>query len=187
MGEQVVNAVGCGYEVGADCTVGERTSVGDGACVISGSTIGADCTIGRRAHIEGSAVGDRCVVQAYAYVPAGITLEDDVFVGPHVCFTNDATPTAVHTGEFVPAKTRVKTGAVVGANATIGAGVTIGARAFVAVGAIVLQDVPDGATVHGHAGLCVNYSTLPRVPPKGGPDRRGDDPQHRQLMPGGEV
>lgn len=141
-------------EVEAGCVVGQGTRVWDHACVIRGSRVGEDCTIGRHAHIEGSTVGDRCKVQTFAYLPPGVTLEDEVFVGPAAVFTNHKRPQAVREGgeEFVPEKTLVKKGAVIGANATIGPGVTIGQRAVIAAGAVVMRDVPDGGFVYGTTG-----------------------------------
>ena len=139
-------------EVGRDCRVGAGTTVWNHACVIRGSRVGEDCTIGRHAHIEGSTVGDRCKVQTFAYLPPGVTLEDEVFVGPHACFTNHKRPQAIRVGDFEPEKTLVKRGAAIGANATIGPGVTIGAGAVIAAGAVVTRDVPDGGTVYGVTG-----------------------------------
>ena len=159
-----------------EATVGLGTKVWPGAYVGRGSIVGRDCVIGRHAHIEGSTVGDRCKVQTFAYLPPGITLEDEVFIGPHACFTNHREPTAVREGDFVPEKTLVKQGAVIGANATIGPGVTIGKRAFVAAGAVVVKDVPDGGTVYGHAGLCVRPESFAVRRHAGGQDGRGDEP-----------
>lgn len=141
-------------EIEVGCVVGPNTNVWPGAYVGRGSRVGEDCVIGRHAHIEGSTVGDRCKVQTFAYLPPGVTLEDEVFVGPHACFTNHKRPQAVreHGEEFVPEKTLVKRGAVIGANATIGPGVTIGQAAIVAAGAVVTRDVPDGGFVYGATG-----------------------------------
>lgn len=164
-------------EVEMGCAVGRGTTVWDHAAVLRGSCVGADCTIGRHAHIEGSTVGDRCKVQTFAYLPPGVTLEDEVFVGPHAVFTNHREPTAVREGEFVPERTLVKRGAVIGANATIGPGVTIGERAFVAAGAVVVKDVPDGGTVYGYAGMCIRPGSFSVRRHLGGPDGRGDEPK----------
>jgi len=136
-------------------SVGERTRVWGAAWIGRQSTVGADCTIGRCVHVEGSQVGDRCSLQTFAYLCPGTRLEDEVFVGPHVCFTNHRRPTAVRDGEFIPEGSTVKRGARIGANATIGPGITIGEGAFVQMGARVFRDVPAGATVYGSPDFCV--------------------------------
>lgn len=107
--------------------------------------IGDDCTIHAPVWIgNGVKIGNRCKIQAFAFIPFGVTIEDDVFIGPHVCFTNDKYP---------PSEDRqytlVKGGASIGANATIIAGVIIGEMAKVAAGAVVTKDVPSGASVKG--------------------------------------
>jgi UDP-2-acetamido-3-amino-2,3-dideoxy-glucuronate N-acetyltransferase len=76
-----------------------------------------------------------------------VTIEDEVFVGPHACFTNDRVPKAVGDWEITP--TLVKKGASIGANATIICGVTIGENALVGAGAVVTKDVPPNAVVAG--------------------------------------
>ena len=84
-------------------------------------------------------IGDRCKVEAFAFIPPGVVIEDEVFVGPHACFTNDKRPHA--TGKWERVKTLVKRGASIGANATVLCGVTIGE------GAMVTQDAPPGKDV----------------------------------------
>ena len=88
-----------------------------------------------------------CKIEAFAFLPVGVTIEDEVFIGPHVCFTNDKMPKAVGDWEMTP--TLVKKGASIGANATIVCGVTIGENALVAAGAVVTKDVPANAIVAG--------------------------------------
>jgi len=92
-------------------------------------------------------IGDRCKVEAFAFIPTGVTIEDEVFIGPHACFTNDRVPKAV--GDWEVAPTLVKKGASIGANATIVCGVTIGENALVGAGAVVTKDVPANAIVVG--------------------------------------
>ncbi|MGD9962946.1 MAG: acyltransferase, partial [Thermoplasmata archaeon] len=86
-------------------------------------------------------------VEAFAFIPTGVTIEDEVFIGPHVCFTNDRRPRAVGDWEVTP--TLVRKGASIGANATIICGVTIGEGALVGAGAVVTKDVPARAVVVG--------------------------------------
>lgn len=106
---------------------------------------GSGCTFHSHVWIaDGVVFGDRVKVQAFAFIPEGVLIEDDVFIGPHVCFTNDKFPPS-HRTKWAP--TVVKRHAVIGANATILPGVTIGVSAVIGAGAIVTKDVPDGAIV----------------------------------------
>lgn len=139
-------------EVGEGVVIGPRTRVWGHACVMRGARIGADCVIGRYAHIEGSTVGNRCKLQNGAYLPPGVTLEDEVFVGPFAKFANERYPRACRGPEdppFVPRGATVKRGAAVGMDARVGAEVVIGEGALVGMGAVVCEDVPATATVVG--------------------------------------
>ena len=123
-----------------------------------GCEIGDGTRIGAFVEIRRSVkVGRNVKIQAFAFIPDGVTLEDGVFIGPHVCFTNDLYPRSVHAdGELVEPSdwqtisTLVKSRAAIGANATIRCGVVIGAGAMVGAGSVVLHDVPDGAVVAGN-------------------------------------
>jgi UDP-2-acetamido-3-amino-2,3-dideoxy-glucuronate N-acetyltransferase len=110
--------------------------------VILDCSIGARCTIHAPVWIGNNVViGDDCKVQAFAFLPDGVELGNGVFIGPHVCFTNDPVPPSKDW-----AKTRVGDGAVIGAGAVIKAGVTIAPGAKIGCGAVVVKDVPaDGA------------------------------------------
>jgi len=108
---------------------------------------------------KGVVIGDNCKVQAFAFIPDGVTLENNVFIGPHVCFTNDRHPHAQ--GEWQESKTLVQEGASVGANATIVAGVTIGKGATVGAGAVVTKDVPAGETWVGNPASPITRSLKP--------------------------
>ena len=95
-------------------------------------------------------IGKNCKIQSFAFIPNGVEIEDSVFIGPHVCFTNDPKMDIVPQGEFTPSKTIVKKGARIGANACIRAGVTIGEGAIIGMGSVVLQDVGDNETWFGN-------------------------------------
>lgn len=122
-----------------------------------GCTIGAETKIGSFVEIQKNAtVGERCKISSHSFICEGVTIDDEVFVGHGVIFTNDRYPRAVNEDgslqtesdwEVVP--TRVKQRAAIGSNATIGAGVVIGERALVGAGAVVTSDVPDYAIVAG--------------------------------------
>ena len=95
-------------------------------------------------------IGENVKIQAFAFIPNGVTIEDDVFIGPHVCFTNDPKMDIVPSGEFVPTKTLIKRGARIGANASILAGITIGINAIIGMGAVIVKDVGDNETWLGN-------------------------------------
>jgi acetyltransferase-like isoleucine patch superfamily enzyme len=124
---------------------------------VYGCEIGDETRIGSFVEIRRSArVGKRCKIQAFAFIPEGVTIEDGCFLGPHVVFTNDRYPRATNDSgnvagprdwEIVP--TTVREGASIGANATILCGVTIGRGALVGAGAVVTRNVPDFAIVAG--------------------------------------
>ncbi len=108
--------------------------------------IGHDCTIHSHVWIGNDVkIGDDCKIQAFAFIPDGVTLADGVFIGPHVCFTNDKNPPYA---DF--RRTYVAKNAAIGANATILPGVTIGESAKIGAGAVVTKDVPAGETWVGN-------------------------------------
>jgi len=123
-----------------------------------GCEIGAETKIGSFVEIRKTAkIGARCKIQAFAFIPEGVTIEDGVFIGPHVCFTNDLFPRAINQDgtlqdgsdwEILP--TRVGRGASVGANATILCGIEIGEFALIGAGSVILKDVPAYAVVAGN-------------------------------------
>jgi UDP-2-acetamido-3-amino-2,3-dideoxy-glucuronate N-acetyltransferase len=135
----------------AGCKVWRQAHIRERATIGAGSIIGAGVYVG-----AGVRVGARCKVQNNALLYEGVSLEDGVFVGPQVCFTNDLLPRAVNPDltlkaaedwEVVP--TLVREGAAVGAQSVVIAGVTIGRWALVGAGSVVTRDVPDHALVFG--------------------------------------
>ncbi len=131
------------------CQIGERTAIWHFCHVSEKASIGEDCVLGQNVYVgPGVRIGDRVKIQNNVSVYVGVTLEDDVFVGPSAVFTNVKKPKARARGEF--ARTLVKHGAVIGANVTIICGVQIGANSFVGAGSVVTHDVPDGAMVYGN-------------------------------------
>jgi len=102
-------------------------------------------------------IGKNCKIEAFAFIPEGVELEDGVFIGPHACFTNDKLPRAVNKNGTLKAaddwevtKTLVKKRASIGANATIICGVIIGKNSIVGAGSVVTKDVPDNVIVVGN-------------------------------------
>jgi UDP-2-acetamido-3-amino-2,3-dideoxy-glucuronate N-acetyltransferase len=122
-----------------------------------GCAIGEDTKIGAFVEIQKNAsVGARCKVSSHAFICEGVTIEDEVFVGHGVMFTNDPYPRAVTEdgalqgeADWHVVPTRVMRRASIGSNATVLAGVTIGEQALVGAGAVVTRDVPDYAIVAG--------------------------------------
>lgn len=112
-----------------------------------GASIGRYCTIHSHVWIgERVLIGDDVKIQAFSFIPNGVTIENRVFIGPGVIFTNDRQPPS---GGKCWAPILVKEGASIGANATILPGLIIGAGSMVAAGAVVTQDVPPGCLVAG--------------------------------------
>lgn len=141
--------------------VGEGTRIWAYVNVLEGATIGRDCNICDRCFIENDVViGDRVTVKCGVSLYDGVVLEDDVFVGPDVSFSNDARPRSGQRRETHP-RTLVRAGASLGAGVVLLPGVTVGRSAMVGAGSLVTRDVPDfalvygsPARVHGHVCRC---------------------------------
>jgi len=130
--------------------VGEGTRIWHFCHVMPGAVIGRDCNLGQNCVVmPGVRIGNNCKLQNNVSVYEGVELEDDVFCGPSMVFTNVSTPRSHvnRRGEY--ARTLVRRGASIGANATIVCGVTLGAYSFVGAGAVVTRDVKDHALVTG--------------------------------------
>ena len=129
--------------------IGGNTNIWQFVVVLGGAVIGDNCNICANCFIENDVVvGNHVTVKCGVQLWDGITIEDDVFIGPNATFCNDKYPRSGNK-EFLLLRTTVKKGASIGANATILPGVTIGEKAMIAAGAIVTKDVPDGITVKG--------------------------------------
>jgi UDP-2-acetamido-3-amino-2,3-dideoxy-glucuronate N-acetyltransferase len=132
------------------CQIGEGTKIWHFSHVMPGARIGRGCNIGQNVLIASDVVvGDNVKIQNNVSVYTGVTLEDDVFCGPSMVFTNVVNPRSEipRKDEYRP--TLVRRGATLGANSTILCGHTIGRYAFVAAGAVVTSDVPDYALMVG--------------------------------------
>jgi UDP-2-acetamido-3-amino-2,3-dideoxy-glucuronate N-acetyltransferase len=130
--------------------VGEGTRIWHFSHVCAGARIGAGCSLGQNVYVANEVrIGDRVKIQNNVSVYDAVTLEDDVFCGPSVVFTNVFNPRAAVARKDAYRPTLVRQGATLGANCTIVCGVTIGAHAFIGAGAVVTQDVPDHALMTG--------------------------------------
>ena len=145
-------------EVSPDAEIGPGTSIWNQAQVRERARIGAECVIGKNAYVDADVViGDRVKVQNNVSLFRGVTVEDGVFIGPHVCFTNDRVPRAVNRdgspkadADWEVSPTLVRQGAALGANSTILPGVTIGRWAMIGSGSVVTRDVGDHELVAGN-------------------------------------
>lgn len=146
--------------IAPDVTLGERVVIHHPELVnLYGCHIGDDSKIGAFVEIQKDAsVGRRCKISSHSFLCAGVTIEDEVFVGHGVMFINDLYPRATTDGQLqteadwkvVP--THVRRGASIGSGAVILCGITVGEHALVGAGAVVTRDVPDHAIVAGTPG-----------------------------------
>lgn len=133
--------------------IGENTKIWHFSHVQSGSKIGKKCILGQNVNIANNVtIGNFVKIQNNVSVYEGVELEDYVFCGPSMVFTNILNPRSKYpqVGAEFYIKTLVKEGASLGANSTIVCGITIGRFAFVGAGAVVTKDVPDFALVVGN-------------------------------------
>jgi UDP-2-acetamido-3-amino-2,3-dideoxy-glucuronate N-acetyltransferase len=137
--------------VDADVTIGEGTKIWHFSHVLSASHIGKRCNLGQNVMIGPNVrLGDDVKVQNNVSIYEGVELEDDVFCGPSMVFTNVINPRSHVPRKHEYRRTLVKRGATLGANCTVLCGVTIGMYAFVGAGAVVTKAVPDHALVMGN-------------------------------------
>ncbi len=147
-----------GAEVHPEAKIGAGTRIWRQAHIREFAQIGETCNIGKGVYIDAHVqIGSRVKIQNHVSIFEGVRLEDGVFIGPHVCFTNDLAPRAITpTGELKGADdweitpTLVKYGASIGAGAIILCGITIGEFALVGAGSVVTRDVAPHALVFGN-------------------------------------
>lgn len=137
-------------EVDDTAIVGEGTKIWNQAQVRNNAVIGKDCILSKNVYIdEHVKIGDRVKAQNNVNVYHGVTIEDEVFLGPSMTFTNDMYPRAC-SDDWVITETVVKKGASIGANATIRCGIIIGEYATIGSGSVVTKDVPPHALYVGN-------------------------------------
>lgn len=130
--------------------IGEGTKIWHFSHILSNTKIGKNCRIGQNVMIGPNVkIGNNVKIQNNVSVYEGVEIEDDVFCGPSMVFTNVINPRAFIERKHEFKKTLVKRGATIGANATIVCGVTIGEYAFIGAGAVVTKDVLPYALVIG--------------------------------------
>lgn len=156
-------------EIDKSASLGDGTTIWHQVQIREHAKVGKDCVIGKGVYIDKNVtIGNNCRIQNNASIYYGVTIKNGVFIGPHVCFTNDILPRAVTPkGEpkgikdWIITKTVVKRGASIGAGSIIVPGVTIGEWAMVGAGSVVTKHVAphslvfgNPARVHGYVCAC---------------------------------
>jgi acetyltransferase-like isoleucine patch superfamily enzyme len=135
-----------------------------------GCEIGNDVKIGCFVEIQkGARIGNRCKISSHTFICEGVTLEDDVFIGHNVTFTNDRYPRATDgkgrlqtEADWVCIPTLIKRGAAIGSGTTLLCGITVGENAIIGAGSVVTKDVPPGAVMAGNPARMIR-SLQPKV------------------------
>lgn len=130
--------------------IGKGTTIWQFCVILPGAEVGNDCNICSHCFIENDVrIGNKVTVKCGVQLWDGLRVEDEVFIGPNVTFTNDKVPRSKqHPQTFL--QTTIRKGASIGASATILPGIVIGERAMVGAGSVVVKDVPPGVTVVGN-------------------------------------
>lgn len=133
------------------CSIGAGTKIWHFTHVMANCAIGERCNIGQNVVVStGCVVGNNVKIQNNVSLYTGVVLEDDVFCGPSMVFTNVVNPRSHVSRKHEYQRTLVKRGATIGANATVICGVTLGRYCFIGAGSVVTRDVPDYAMVFGN-------------------------------------
>jgi len=141
-----------------DCQIGEGTRIWHFTHLMPHCKIGKNCILGQNVFVaEGVRLGDNVKVQNNVSIYAGVEIEDDVFLGPSMVFTNVLNPRSFIDRKAEFKKTLVRKGATVGANATVVCGCEIGRYALVGAGAVVTKSVPDYALVVGNPAVQIGW------------------------------
>jgi UDP-2-acetamido-3-amino-2,3-dideoxy-glucuronate N-acetyltransferase len=152
-------------EVSPGAEISDGTSVWHQAQVREGAHVGRDCTLGKNVYVDFDVtIGDRVKIQNNCSVYHGATIEDGVFLGPHVIITNDLYPRAINPNgtlkgndDWEVRPVCIRRGAAIGANAVILPGVTVGPFAMVGAGAVVTHDVPAHGLAVGNPARFIGY------------------------------
>lgn len=145
--------------IDAGARIGAHTKIWHFSHVLTGSTVGERCNIGQNVVIGPDVtIADRCKIQNNVSVYKGVTLEEGVFCGPSMVFTNIINPRSEIPKMDQVRPTLVKKGATIGANATIVCGTTLGRNCFVGAGAVVTCNVPDHALVVGNPAKAIGWA-----------------------------
>lgn len=144
--------------IDSDCQIGDGTKIWHFSHLMPHCKIGQNCIIGQNVFVaEGVCVGNNVKVQNNVSIYAGVEVEDDVFLGPSMVFTNVLNPRSFIERRSEFKKTLVRKGATIGANATIVCGCEIGRYALVGAGAVVTKSVPDYALMVGNPAVQIGW------------------------------
>ncbi|HNW82140.1 MAG TPA: acyltransferase [bacterium] len=136
--------------IDANVIIGEGTKIWCFTHILKNTTIGKNCIFGQNCVVGANVkIGNRVKAQNNISIYEGVEVEDDVFLGPSMVFTNVINPRSFIERKNEYRKTLMKKGCSIGANATIVCGVTVGRYAFVGAGSLITKDVPDFALVYG--------------------------------------
>jgi len=139
-------------------TIGPGSKIWHFSHIMPDTVLGANCNVGQNVVISpGCRIGSNCKIQNNVSVYTGVILEDDVFCGPSMVFTNVINPRSHIVRKDEYRRTLVRQGASIGANATVVCGVTLGKYSFIGAGAVVTKDVPDYGLVVGNPGRLRGY------------------------------
>src|SRR3989338_9215196 len=165
-------------EVSPKAKIGTGTKVWAFAQIRENAVIGKNCVIANGAYIDsGVRIGDRVIVQDKALVYKNVILEDDVFIGPGTCFTNDPFPRAATIRDLSGIRWVVGKGATIGANACVLSEVNIGKYALIGSDSLVTKNVPDYGLAHGSPARLKGF-----VSPKGTPLRLEKESKTRRFF-----
>ena len=140
------------------CQIGEGTKIWHFCHIMQGAKIGKNCSLGQNVNIGSKVIiGNNVKIQNNVSIYDGVILEDYVFCGTSMVFTNDINPRSKYPKHGQYLKTLIKEGASIGANATIVCGITIGKHAFVGSGSVVTKNVPNYALVYGNPALTKDW------------------------------
>ena len=154
------------------CRISPDVKLGKGVRIFAfvnlyGCEIGDDVKIGAFVEIQkGVKVGSRCKISSHSFLCEGVTLEDDVFIGHNVTFTNDRYPRATNQDgalqtekDWACIPTLIKRGASIGSSVTLLCGITVGENAIIGAGSVVTRDVPANSTVAGNPARTLKKSS----------------------------
>jgi UDP-2-acetamido-3-amino-2,3-dideoxy-glucuronate N-acetyltransferase len=166
--QDMVEAHPEGLRISADVSLGRGVKL-FGFVNLYGCEIGDESRIGCFVEIQrGAKIGARCKISSHSFICDGVIIEDEVFIGHGVMFTNDRQPRAVAAdgsiigaGDWKCQHTLVKKGASIGSGSTILSGLTIGERAMVGAGSVVTTDIPSGATAAGNPARVIKNPDRP--------------------------
>jgi len=168
--------------------IGDGTKIWHFCHVMPGAVIGERCSLGQNVVVmPGTRIGNNVKIQNNVSIYEGVELEDDVFCGPSMVFTNVINPRSAVSRKSEYKRTLVRRGATIGANATVVCGVTLGQYAFVGAGAVVTKDVKPFALVTGVPARQVGWMCVcgERLPAASGRDQRtGNGDRNARIVCG---